>query len=246
MSRGADRVTSQDVQRTRGGWVPVGTSAARRSTSAETDRGQRTRRQILDAARLVFERDGYLDTSVDDIVRQAGVARGSFYTYFTTKLDVFRAVVLEVSAAIDAAIAARDDDVRLDPVEALRRSNLRAMAALKANGAMYGLTEQLAHIDPQLAIANQSRRRRDIERIAATIRRWQVRGVADPTVDPVPTAAALLSMTRHLFYSLYVAGDELYDETDAAQVVHEVWVRTVDLRARPRRRWLEAVSTTAC
>jgi hypothetical protein len=78
---------SGEGPRTRGGWTPAGTAADRRAAQAErsTPRGQQTRRDITEAARRVFERDGYLDANVDDIVAEAGVARGSFYTYFARR-----------------------------------------------------------------------------------------------------------------------------------------------------------------
>lgn len=227
-------------RRTRGGWTPVGTAAERRAAHAErsTERGQRSRREIIDAARRVFERDGYLDVGVGDIVQEAGVARGSFYTYFPTKLDVFRVVVGEVVEVVDAALVTRPDDERLDPIDALHRSNLRYMAAYRANAAIYALAEQLGHVDADMDERRRARRRRDIDRVADTIRRWQDRGVANPAVDPVPTAAALLSMTRHLCYWLYAGGDDAYEEADAAMVLNDIWVRAVDLRRRPSRRWL--------
>lgn len=235
------RATS-DGPRTRGGWTPVGTAADRRAAHEErsTERGQRTRRLIIDAARRVFERDGYLDVGIDQIVKEAGVARGSYYTYFSTKLDVYRVVMSEVVAAIDAALVTRPDDARLDPVDALQRSNLRYMSAYRENAAIYALGEQLHHIDEEFRLRQIDRRRRDLDRIARTIQRWQERGVADPAVAPVPTAAALLSMSRHLCYWLYVGGDEQYDEADAAMALNDLWVRAVDLRRRPNRRWLEA------
>ena len=53
--------TEPASRRTRGGWVPAGTSAARRTAHASrtTAKGQRTREELVAAARRVFERDGY-------------------------------------------------------------------------------------------------------------------------------------------------------------------------------------------
>ena len=45
------------------------------------------------AARRVFERDGYFGARVADITAEAGVAHGSFYTYFASRQDVFVAVL---------------------------------------------------------------------------------------------------------------------------------------------------------
>lgn len=229
------------ARRTRGGWVPTGTAAGRRTAHAEraTKRGEQTRRLIVDAARRVFERDGYLDVGVAEIVKEAGVARGSFYTYFPAKIDVFRVVADEVAVAMDEALAPRPDDEPLDVIDALRRSHRLYMAAYRDNAAMYALTEQLAHIDAQITERRITRHRRDLERIGGRIRRWQARGLADPGVDPVATAAALLALTRHLCYWFYVRGDEgLYTEDAAAGALNDAWIRTLDLRREPNPDWL--------
>lgn len=227
--------------RTRGGWVPTGTAAGRRAAHAEraTRRGEQTRRVIIDAARRVFERDGYLDVGVAEIVAEAGLARGSFYTYFPAKIDVFRVVAGEVTAVMDEALTSRPGDERLDVIDGLRRSHERYMTAYRDNAAIYALTEQLAHIDDAIMAQQAARHRQDLERITARIRRWQARGLADPAVDPRPAAAALLAMTRHTCYWLYVRGDTaLYSEEDAGRAVNDAWIRALDLRREPDPDWL--------
>jgi AcrR family transcriptional regulator len=205
-----------------------------------TPRGERTRRQIVDAARRVFERDGYLDVGVDDIVKEAGVARGSFYTYFTSKLEVLRVVSGEVGELVDQAVLQRPDrDRRLDPVDALSRANERYVAVYRDNARIYALVEQLAHIDKEMLEGGMERRKRHIARITALIRRWQAQGLADPSIDAEPTAAALVSMISNVCYWLFVGNDEPYDVDRAAAAINELWIRSVDLRRRPNRRWLE-------
>ena len=45
----------------------------------------------------MFERDGFLEARITDIAARAGVAAGSFYTYFTSKEEAFAAVIEELS-----------------------------------------------------------------------------------------------------------------------------------------------------
>ena len=63
----------------------------------------------------MFERDGFLDARITDITAEAGVAAGSFYTYFTSKEDAFAAVMEEVNEEMLhprlEQIADRDDPV---------------------------------------------------------------------------------------------------------------------------------------
>ena len=57
-----------------------------------TPRGLATQAALVRAAREVFERDGFIDARIADIT-----ATGSFYTYFTSKEEIFAAVVDELS-----------------------------------------------------------------------------------------------------------------------------------------------------
>ena len=63
-----------------------------------TDRGDLTRRQILDAAASLFARKGYLGTSINDLMAAAGVTKGGFYFHFPAKEDLALAVVASKQA----------------------------------------------------------------------------------------------------------------------------------------------------
>ncbi len=65
-----------------------------------TERGRRTLRALLDAAALEFGERGFHEASISAITRRAGVALGSFYTYFDSKDAVFRALVTDLSAQV--------------------------------------------------------------------------------------------------------------------------------------------------
>lgn len=72
-----------------------------------------TRGRVFDAAVAEFLRVGVAAAQIEDIVRAAGVARGTFYLHFPTKdhvlLEVLRrkegAVAAELDRAIDASLA---------------------------------------------------------------------------------------------------------------------------------------------
>ena len=92
-----------------------------------TDRSiaqEEKRRLLLDAAVRVFARSGYHDCRVGDITREAGVAHGLLYHYFTSKEEVLQAVfrdawsdVLEAFRGIEAS-------------DELPRERLRHVAAI--------------------------------------------------------------------------------------------------------------------
>src|SRR5437762_3529996 len=131
---------------TRGGWEPVGTAAARRAKRDEggTSRGDRTRKAIVSAARRVFERDGYLDARVADIVKEAGVSHGSFYTYFSSKREVFREVTAEVGQSIHAAVSHVPKEHHGDMLAALKKSNEQYLQVYRENHKLMALIEQVA------------------------------------------------------------------------------------------------------
>jgi AcrR family transcriptional regulator len=70
-----------------------------------TDRGRRTLRLLLDAAAEEFGENGFHEAAIARIAQRAGVAIGSFYTYFDSKEAVFRALVADMSAQVRATIA---------------------------------------------------------------------------------------------------------------------------------------------
>jgi len=51
-------------------------------------RKEASRSRLLEAARRVFNRSGYLAPSVDDIAQEAGVSRQTFYRHFDGKLAI--------------------------------------------------------------------------------------------------------------------------------------------------------------
>jgi len=53
------------------------------------------RSQILRAARAVFIEKGYLAARVEDVARRAGLSKGAVYFYYTSKRDLFMALVRE-------------------------------------------------------------------------------------------------------------------------------------------------------
>lgn len=88
------------------------------------------RLQILEAARDVFAKRGYARATVDDIVAEAGVARGTFYLYFDDKRQAFAELVDRFAVQITGVIQriATDDPAR--PVSSQVLENTRAILRL--------------------------------------------------------------------------------------------------------------------
>jgi AcrR family transcriptional regulator len=61
--------------------------------SPRTSRGAKTRHKLLEAAREEFGEKGFYEAAVSGITQRAGVALGTFYTYFNSKEELYRALV---------------------------------------------------------------------------------------------------------------------------------------------------------
>lgn len=85
------------------------------------------RQQILNAAREVFAKRGYAQTTVDDIVAQAGVARGTFYLYFDDKRAAFAELVDRFATQLSSKIVRITTDDPERPVAEQVRDNIRAI-----------------------------------------------------------------------------------------------------------------------
>lgn len=70
-----------------------------------TERGTRTRTKLLEAAEQVFAKVGYSEASIVRITEAAGVAQGTFYLYFASKLEIFEELVEDLNRRVRHAMA---------------------------------------------------------------------------------------------------------------------------------------------
>lgn len=84
----------------------AGDTSAKSGKTPRTARGRATLRKLLDAAAIEFGERGFHEASISGITRRAGTALGSFYTYFDSKDEIFRALVHDMSAQVGVHAAA--------------------------------------------------------------------------------------------------------------------------------------------
>jgi AcrR family transcriptional regulator len=194
-----------------------------------TPRGVRTREQLIQAARRVFEREGYLDARLADITTEAGTAAGSFYTYFSGKEEIFAAVLTEVQDEM-LHPQLRDLAGNDDPVAVIEASNRAYLESYKRNARLMALLEQVSTIDERFRQLRHLRTQAFGRRNARAIRALQLRGLADPELDPELTAAALSYMVSRTAYASYVLGED-YDLDQLVETLTRVWVNALRLPA---------------
>lgn len=83
----------------------LGHAAISADKAPRTERGRKTVRKLLEAAAQEFGRRGYHEAAITGITQRAGVALGTFYTYFESKEELFRALVRDMSQATRAHVA---------------------------------------------------------------------------------------------------------------------------------------------
>ena len=112
-----------------------------------TERGRRTMRSILDAAAKEFGANGFGETSIVSITQRAGVALGSFYTYFDSKEEVFRALVNDMSDRVKDHVAAAMKDDR-DTMKRERSALESFLHFARENKEIYRIIDESEFADP--------------------------------------------------------------------------------------------------
>jgi AcrR family transcriptional regulator len=83
-------------------------------------RGEATRAQLIAIATRLFAAHGYEGTSIEAVLREAGVSRGSLYHHFAGKEALYEAVLEDVETKVGMQTVAAAGDAT-GPVDALRK-----------------------------------------------------------------------------------------------------------------------------
>ena len=193
----------------------------------------------MDAAKLVFERDGFLEARIADIADAAGLAPGSFYHYFDSKEQVFR----EVACAQEERLTAPGDEGRepdpdhapdgaaggRSPWDRIRRANRRYLARYRDEAALMGVIEQVSRYDDQVNAARTATMKHFVERAEAAIARLQADGVVSPRINPPLAADALGAMVGRFAELWLVQGYREYDFDEAVDQLTLLWGNALGL-----------------
>ena len=87
-----------------------------------TQKKERSHRRILDAAKEVFFRDGFMSANLDAVAEKAGVAKGTLYRYFDSKAELYVAILSHNGEIFDEKFKSALVP-GLSPTEKLRRAS---------------------------------------------------------------------------------------------------------------------------
>jgi AcrR family transcriptional regulator len=169
------------------------------------------RRQLLAAATTVFAEKGYRNAGVGDIIARAGVARGTFYLYFTSKQEIFLAIVEDfhkrVTRALDAVDAGAIEAAAAGTPAALQASARGWLGFFAAHrDAARVILREASSIDPRFEEGFPNLRRLAVKHFAARFRALQDRGAVRASIDPDLAAHLQLGMFDELL-NTYVLGN---------------------------------------
>jgi AcrR family transcriptional regulator len=215
---------------------PLATAAAPHGAESLTARGARTRTALVDAARRVFERDGFLTARVTDIADAAGVAHGSFYTYFPDKKAILAAVLAELQEEMlhpQLSRAALEDD----PAGTIHDANRAYLESYRRNAGLMSLLEDMAAIDEDFLQLRRERTEAFVARNARAIRRLQKQRLADAELDPEIAALAISSMVSRTAYAAFVWGRNrgATDFDAVLRTVTRLWLNALRIPGTNRR-----------
>ncbi len=166
----------------------------------ETKKRQ-TRKAILTAAIKLFTEKGFEETSVEELAREAGVGKGTIYSYFNAKQDIFLAFCEEEIEYIFTRLEKEGDSESpiLDQIVLLSMSQFDFVTKNREFGRLF--CREM--VFPREHTAEKSREldARYLGKVLEIISRAQQRGELKAEVDPLLALASF-----HSFYLMVLSG----------------------------------------
>lgn len=187
-------------------------SPASDGKAPRTARGERTLRKILDAARDEFGEQGFNDSSIVGITQRAGVALGTFYTYFDSKEEVFSALVKDMSAQVRDHVAPAFAGAT-DALDGERRALESFLNFARTHRDVYRIIDEAEFVEPK---AYRDHYETTATRIAARMKAGRGRGeIASDLSDKELDILAWAMMGANVFLGLKF---EVWSSADAKRV----------------------------
>jgi AcrR family transcriptional regulator len=155
------------------------------SQSATVAKAERTRRALVAAGRELFGGRGYAATSVEDVVRHAGVTKGALYHHFRDKDDLFHAVVENVKGDVTSVVGAAFLAAEAAP-DSLESVTEGCMAFIDAH--LDPAVQRITILDARAVLDAATRRELDGRYEVAVIRGALRRAMRHGVIDQQPLA----------------------------------------------------------
>jgi TetR/AcrR family transcriptional repressor of uid operon len=154
------------------------------------------RDEILRAAEICFARQGFHQTTIQDVIRESGLSAGCIYGHFASKEDLIQAIGESRHARDTALLAATDTSEPLKSLRAIARaflSDLHKERGLRSRRVALQLWAEALR-DEVIREQVTSGIRKPVALIAELLRRGQQLGAIDPGINPRGVARAMVAM----------------------------------------------------
>ncbi|MAK70725.1 MAG: multidrug transporter AcrB, partial [Idiomarinaceae bacterium] len=104
-----------------------------------------TRAKLLDAAELLFGKNGVAHTSMAQVAEQAGVTRGAIYHHFRHKQDLIESLMDRVRLPIDEMREHIAELKDYDALKEIRKRTIEFLTRIQSNERVQALASILLH-----------------------------------------------------------------------------------------------------
>lgn len=180
--------------------------------------------EFLDVAQQLFFSKGYELTSVQEIITTVGVAKGTFYHYFDSKVDILEAIINRIADQITAVLQGIVDDSTLSPLEKLEQFFVQANQWKAARKDQLLQTGRVIYMDENVLLRERLLRAQT-DRFVPMVAQVIEEGVADDLFEvahPVEVAELIIVMVRVLGESIVRLLLEQDEETTIAQISRQI------------------------
>lgn len=202
-----------------------------------TPKGLRTRRQLLDAARRVFARSGFVAARMTDVAEEAELSLGAVYRYFTNKESLFAELIADIHDELYEASRASGHDFAKDPRGALLEANRGYLQHYYDNRDVMRAFIESTTVEPRFREIWWRMRNRHVDRFVHVLHTaypdHELRGI-----EARRTAEAMACLVEHSAYVWFAHEKMRHDSIDveaATVTVTDAWHRAFFRTTRRRR-----------
>lgn len=193
--------------------------------SVQSKKTSEKHRRIIEAAIKVFARNGFYNSKVSEIAREAGVADGTIYLYFQNKDDILISLFEEEMNNVLEQVG-REVAAEPDPAKKLARFALAHLHLVEEN-------QQLAEII-QVEVRQSSKFMKEYQNegfhkylniISAIIREGQAQGVFREDINPGIAKRAVFGALDEMSRYWVLSPAKKYTVTAAAEEISGYFLR---------------------
>ena len=179
------------------------------STTTRKLQAAQTEVELKQAALVVFERHGYLNTKITDITRQAGRAAGSFYTHFPSKEALLESLLADLLVQADETATLPGHSGDFAYWSAVRWHVAAYWQVYRQHSAVLRSLQQAAIVSDHFAARLQEMTAPDRRHLAEHLTQAQAAGATLPG-DPMLVASAIQALIG-TFTAQWIDGGERGD-----------------------------------